>query len=89
MYHVELKYSLRSEGGRFHRAKAIGAHANITTTSSADWNKTESGHRWLKMMIWNRAALHCESGVKRGTWSTAFNNRFREMRCRVNSWRTE
>jgi hypothetical protein len=84
MYHVELKYSRRNRGGRYRKVKKVGAHSVCTLTySPAVWNKAESKHRWLKMMIWNRAALHYEGGAleMRGTWAIAY-KRFREQnRC--------
>ena len=39
------------------------------------WHKKEFDHRWLRMLIWNNAALQVEGGVIRGTARRSYYHR--------------
>ena len=62
MLYVERIYARRGLTRRWPR-RVVGHHAEFGLISTSDWNKKQSGNRWFIMMVFNRAALHMESGV--------------------------
>ena len=79
MFHVERQYARRVRGSRQNSERVTG-HATFWTIkcsiSASDWNREEFGNKWFRMMVWNRAALHMESGVPKEWARRAYYHRW-------------
>lgn len=65
MFYVDVIYSKRGMSRR--KPRIIGIHSHMSNKNIMNWHKKEFGNLWLKMMIWNKAAIHIENGITRGT----------------------